>query len=316
MRWTALVFCAACASPAPGTDAGRPDASTMDAQVADASTMDAQAADASTPDARASEDAAADSAPPPACDPSQAFAFASFGGLATGLDELVVLPTPDLLSVYVTRNTSGNFDVYFHTRATLDADFGAAGEVAELNTAGDDVLSWLSPDRLTAYLTRAGDIAVATRASASAPFGAPVVVADVSGTGNDIDPFLARSGTLYFASDRGGDFALYSAAPAAGGRFATPVLIGELDTGAAEVRPVLTDDERTIYFTRAGVLLSAARDSRLMPFGSAGARPDLVSEPNSTTLVSWVSGDGCRLVLTTDGIVGPAGLEPFLFLKP
>jgi hypothetical protein len=318
VKWTAFLLLLACNDPPASPDARTPD---RDAQIVDAYRMDAPRVDANVVDANAVDADAVDAnlidaSPTPACDLAAAYDFASFSGIATEIDELVAIPSPDLLRVYVTRNTSGHFDVYMYTRGTPDETFGSETPLEELNTDGQDVLSWLSPDGRTAYLARDGDIFVATRASEDATFDTIEAVDDVNSGGNDGDPFLAPSGTLYFASDVDGTYALYSAAPATPGRFDPPVLIAELDTGGAEVRPVLTDDERTIFFTRAAHLFSATRDTPAASFGPVSERTDLVGEAFSTTLASWISGDACLIAITTDGISGPAGLEPFLFAKP
>ena len=51
----------------------------------------------------------------------------------------------------------------------------------------------------------------ATRSSASGTFGAPKPVPDVNGGTNDGDPWLSLDGCrLYWASDRSGDFDVYT----------------------------------------------------------------------------------------------------------
>jgi hypothetical protein len=276
------------------------------------------------PDARTDIDAQPLDAPisdatPPACDLSQPFGGVAFvQGIESDQDERYVIPMADLRSVFVTsdRPDFGDDDVYVATRAAASDPFDAPMPIALDTTTGSEQLSWLAADGLTALVVEDGEIYVATRTSTSGEFGSLAAVTDVNDTSTELDPFLSASGALYFASDRTGDFALYRAAPAGGGHFATPAVIAELETGAQELRPVLTDDERTIYFTRDGVVSVAHRSSATATFGAVLAETDLVDEPSSTTLVSWVSGDGCQILFTTDGISGPAGLEPFTAVKP
>lgn len=62
----------------------------------------------------------------------------------------------------------GGLDIWTATRASTADAFGAPSDVVELATAGDDIPSWVSPDRCAMYLTRTNgaagwDLYVATR---------------------------------------------------------------------------------------------------------------------------------------------------------
>lgn len=70
--------------------------------------------------------------------------------------------TPDELHMYILSNragTMGTYDIYATSRASTADAFAAPVSVTELNTAGIDFPSWISPDNCTLYFTRG----VATR---------------------------------------------------------------------------------------------------------------------------------------------------------
>ena len=65
-------------------------------------------------------------------------------------DELTILwasSRPDL-------GAKGGLDIFMATRSSVDASFVDVKNVAELNTGGDDIPSWISPDLCEIHVTQ------------------------------------------------------------------------------------------------------------------------------------------------------------------
>lgn len=105
----------------------------------------------------------------------------------------------------------GHSDIWWATRSSPGASFGALAPVAVVNTTAPEYDPWLSADGLRLYFvtTEAGktdqDIVMATRASPSSQFGAPVVVPKINSSENDDNPALSSDELLIiFGSNRPG----------------------------------------------------------------------------------------------------------------
>jgi hypothetical protein len=125
----------------------------------------------------------------------------------------------DGLTLYLAPAAGGAQRVMVATRADVNGDFAAPVDLAGIAGGGLDADPAVSIDgRVIVFSsTRAGgaggvDIYYATRATATATFGTPVAMPVVNGSANDGDPMLSADGcTLYFASNRGGVYRLYTA---------------------------------------------------------------------------------------------------------
>jgi hypothetical protein len=72
----------------------------------------------------------------------------------------------DKLTVYIASNRAGGlggFDVLRSHRTTVNDGFPRPTPVVELNTSGDDFVSWISPDNCRAYGQSKGVTSIATR---------------------------------------------------------------------------------------------------------------------------------------------------------
>jgi Tol biopolymer transport system component len=224
--------------------------------------------------------------------------------------------SPDELTVYFSRDDGGgNYDIYQATRASKDVAFGNVVAVAGVNTSAEDRGPRVTADELTMFAASKAPtvgsqihVTSATRASKTAAFGALQPVATVNGAANDNDPFILADGrVLYFASDRGGNYALYRSVQT-GGVFSTPVIVvgGNLNTVYTELSPVVSQDELTLYFASTrpapeprsgeGDIYQATRASPQDAFGE----PKFVTELNTIDpeSPSWISADGCDLYFT------------------
>ena len=71
--------------------------------------------------------------------------------IETGAEEATPALTPDELVIYFRRNTGTGADIWVATRADRANDFDPPTLVAELQTAGAESPTWISPDRCRLY---------------------------------------------------------------------------------------------------------------------------------------------------------------------
>ncbi|MDQ3042063.1 MAG: FG-GAP-like repeat-containing protein [Acidobacteriota bacterium] len=187
-------------------------------------------------------------------------------------NDLLPVPAPSGLSLYFMSNRAGGQggnDIYVSQRATLSSAWGAPQNLgAVLNTSGDDGLTGFSPDGREMFLqsTRPGgqggqDIYLSTRTDPNNDFGwtAPVNLGAVINAASFdaggiyfIDP-TTGTGSLLFYSDRNGtplvNFNIYQSTRNADGTFNAPVLVNELNSPAAQIRPSISRDGLEIFIS-------------------------------------------------------------------
>jgi hypothetical protein len=263
----------------------------------------------------------------PHCDPS-----AKFGPLM-----LVTVPgrtgltagggsfrlSADELSLYFSGAvaTAGDNDLYVASRASITSAFQNPAKLALPNsgandfdpaTSADDKSLWFSSFRATG---EGQHLYLSTRASAQVEFGQAAKAATVNATDvtkNDFQPFLSADGAeLWFVSSRASvvstDGSNLWHATRSGAGFAPPVEADELNTTAADRRPVLSSDRLTIYWssdrpgtdTKGGFdVWTAHRNSVTEKF----TQLQVVGEVNtaSNDNVGSLSADQCRLYLYND----------------
>jgi hypothetical protein len=244
--------------------------------------------------------------------------------------------TGDLLEIYfTTTRVSGNGDVWFATRATASAPFGAPAPVTAVNGTSFETSSAISTDGLTLWFgsDRPGgsggiDVWVSQRAARTAAWSTPLNVLALSSPADDIPrPPGLHSLVMPMASTKltpdnqtPGNYQTYLAARATpGAPFAAPVAIPELDyQDRSTVDGFLTDDGLTLFFSSAPA--TVAGDAATTADDDAGAgNSDLfvawrrsVTEPFSVTQPlddlntpanekdPWLSPDGKTLYFTSD----------------
>jgi hypothetical protein len=217
----------------------------------------------------------------------------------------------DELSLYFT--SSG--DEFVATRASRNDEFSAPRELTSLNSAADEMAPSVTADELDLFLetTRAGPdvkIFAAHRHSVGEEFGALVPLEQVNSSIPgviDVQPFVVPSGeALYFASTRnpGADFELFRAECVAGVCGEVTAVAG-VNSAAAELWPVVSADELTLYFASSRSQPStlgsydvfvAHRRQRSEAFGAA----ENLQQVNSSEgdYPGSISQDGCFLYLT------------------
>lgn len=236
-------------------------------------------------------------------------------------EELNVRLAPDERTAYLASNRPGvgGVDLHTSTRATTSAPFETP-VLHALSTTADDTHPSLSFDGLSLYFasTRTGttDLYVATRGTSTLPFTTATIVSVSTPDFEESFPWIAASGELMFASNRAGDMQLYRA-PRAGAGFGAPVALSEVnEPGTLSNNPVLSNDGTWLYFassrTTGGArgeldIWVAHRASSSVPFDP----PTNVAELNtaSSDRPAWLSGDGCRMYLTSTREGGVGSLD-------
>ena len=186
--------------------------------------------------------------------------------------EQLPTPAPSGLSLYFRSNRAGGQggnDIWVSQRTTLSSAWGAPQNMGTiLNTSGDDGVTGFSPDGREMFLqsTRPGgqggqDIYLSTRTDPNNDFGwtAPVNLGAVINAASFdaggiyfIDP-TTGTGSLLFYSDRNGtplvNFNIYQSTRNADGTFNAPVLVNELNSPAAQIRPSISRDGLEIFIS-------------------------------------------------------------------
>jgi len=266
--------------------------------------------------------------PGPRCDPSLPFgAPVLVGGINTDLDDAAARFSEDELDVTFARLSSGVWDLWHATRASIDLPFGAPALLTSVNSVSSDVWPTLAPDGLTllfdADRTTPSTFHIwrSTRASVTVPFGPPSPRPDLMD--KDVHPMLANAHALYFASTVRAGLGLGEILRAdvdANGAIAAPVLlVGGVNTAATEDAPAVTADERVIYFRRVtgteSDVYTASRSTATDGFGTSAPVPGL-DVAGVSEVPNWISPDGCHLYFHSNAAGGPGGANVWLTSRP
>jgi hypothetical protein len=230
----------------------------------------------------------------------------------------------DGLTAYISSARAGganNFDLFKLTRAATDQAFGAATALdGGVNTPDQERDPRISRDNLRLFYfsnhvaANGFDLYMATRPNVSASFGTGVALAALNTPSNEYNPFLTDGDqVLYFASDRPGGLGetdLYRAPLTPAGSPAAPNLVAEVNSAAAEYRPVVSDDGLTLYFDRVGGASAddiwiATRTSTTATFGAAQSVTEL--NTSGVDFPIWLSPDECTLYFGSDRQSGTGG---------
>jgi hypothetical protein len=149
----------------------------------------------------------------------------------------------------------GQFDIYVVSRATVDSAWSVPMTVDELTTGLPVAAAVMDLDRLEVMLASpigvGDDIYRATRDSVDVPFGALAPVDELNSLLRDSVPFIDYWGTrVLFASDRGGEMAIWTAERDPGMAFAPPEAVTDVDDEGAEDDPWWAPDGSVLYFAR------------------------------------------------------------------
>jgi len=187
--------------------------------------------------------------------------------------------------------SAGDQDLYVATRTNAALAFGAPSIVTELATAQIETAPYLTPDGLTLYFTRAGQIQRATRPSRTSPFTSVVAEPALSSALYDVNPALSPDGLTASVTreitviDR--DMYLFTRS-SIGAAWSAGSLMVALQTNATDSGAEFTTDPLELYFhsDRAGSagtdIYRATRASTSDEFGS----PTRVIEISTSVLES------------------------------
>ena len=295
------------------TSGGGPDAATESAPI------DAPS-DGDTRDA--SIDTGVDAAPE--CNPLAPFTdIAPLEGVNTPEGEDGAWMSGDELTLYFARTTAGTFDLYVATRPNRASAFVNIVPIAAINGATNDNHPTLGGDSLFFASDRedGGQGTERVWKSVRAPdgsFGSPSMLATIGDPGELATfPYALPGGLLlYYVTKRPNEpgLAIWRAARTSVGQpFGAGVNVSVLNmpSGSSpylDGYPVVTPDDRTIYFTSyrptadAGAIgfnvFMATRSS-----AAAGFSPPVeVTELNTTAeeWPTWISADNCRILFISD----------------
>lgn len=219
----------------------------------------------------------------------------------------------DQLELIFNSDRSGNSQLYFSRRDSVDEPWGDPQLVPGVNSSDSETAPELSTDGLTLYFSsnRAGgkgkhDIYITHRQTREADWDPPDLVPELNSAVQDYSPVEDDSGlVVYFYSTRdGGDQDLFKATrPSKDDPWHTPpVLVDELDTADNDADPFVTADGLTLYFGSGGSgvldIYIARRLDRDAAFDAAQPVDELNSDSHETD--PWLSPDGRTIVITSN----------------
>jgi Tol biopolymer transport system component len=216
----------------------------------------------------------------------------------------------DGLTVYFTSTRNGPIDLFFATRASVGAMFGAAMIIPFVSGMAPRAYPTLTGDGLTIVYVSVGDGALmqSTRATTSVPF--PTAQSVFNGSVDGFPHLVPDGSALYFSHRMMMGPARLNRSVKSGTYQPGAPIAGLDDNGQwVDLAPVVTPDERTIYFAsnRPGStgfidVWVSRRKTKTDPFGM----PALVSELSTPSydIPTWISPDECEAWLMV-------GFNPF-----
>ena len=172
--------------------------------------------------------------------------------------------SPDGLSLYFSSNRSGNWDIWFTTRADKDADWEVPVSIGlPVNSPTPDSPSSISADGLSLYFDggRAGgygwaDIWVARRATIDDPWGEPENLGPTINTeDHDAQASISSDGLVLFffclrPENIGGGDLWYTRRTTTSDPWGPPVNLGDtVNSSVSENYPCVSADGRILYFS-------------------------------------------------------------------
>ena len=182
----------------------------------------------------------------------QGAAFGALTALALGLDPSGPSITADRSTLYYSAgDTDAGPDIM---AATLPFAVSTSKNVTKINSGAWDYTPYVRPDNLEIYFTsrRLGttdDIFVSPRVNGD--FDSPVPIAAINTTtSNERAPVISADGkTLFYASDKGGNFEIYFSTRATlVGGFGAGTLVKELSGTSQDLPDWISPDGCTLYF--------------------------------------------------------------------
>jgi Tol biopolymer transport system component len=233
------------------------------------------------------------------------------------MDDVSMRLTPDELTVVFSRRAgagTGLYDLYIAKRASIDDPFDTPTLMSTVNSVNSDVWPAISPDGLLLVFESDRGATAGTyrpyaskRATTNDSFGPAAAISALMD--GDEQPYLANAGALYFSSatrtPAPGARDIWRVAIDSTGTAATPaIVVGDVDTAAAELAPAVSPDELRIFFRRAAGseldIYTASRTTTADPFGASSPVAALAM-PAINEIPNWISPDGCALYVQLAG---------------
>lgn len=263
------------------------------------------------------------------CDPAAPFtSIVPIGGVSQpGLNEFKPSLSADELEIWLgIEDDAGALFVENATRTAIDASFGPTSQDPVMNPTGANADPWLSDDALSIVITHQPgqvglwDLYGSTRPSRDAGFSAPTPLVNVQSVASEIAPYIGGDGSLYFASNRNGNFDVFVAARSGNG-FVAPVPITELNSSVDESAVVVTRDGLWVYVESKRTDLSiggedifrAHRATATDAFGPLEPVGELNTSFNER--MTWISPDNCRLYFESNRLEGTTARDIFVASK-
>jgi hypothetical protein len=253
------------------------------------------------------------------CDPAKPFGPpALVAELSSDADDgCARLYDDELGIVFCRRASGGNYDLWSAHRDSRDGAFDPPTLLTTANSVSNDLWPSVQPDGLVlvndADRTTPNNYRMwaSKRASTDDPFGPPALITELMPS--DSHGFFANATSVYFDSPTRpgqGSNDIWRADYSALGTLGTPApVLGDINTSEEEVVPVLTADERFIYFRRSTTtpnvdpmmppdiqydVWTASRSTPADGFGTSAKVPGL-DLPSLVETPTWISDDDCVL---------------------
>jgi hypothetical protein len=214
-------------------------------------------------------------------------------------DELTIFYTAD---VPLGGDAGVNPDIYMATRATTSDAWSVPQPITAINSPSIESDAFLLDDNLTLYFSsfRVSPIQlfVATRSSTTTPFGAPTAVSSNGITDDVINVFFLPDGKTAFFVDSAANNLIDEATITLQGGIQNPKQL-ILDNSWW---PCVTADALTMLYDYQanGEVRIAMRATTSDAFGAPAPVTELSGGPNTSTSPTWLSRDGCVVVLASD----------------
>jgi hypothetical protein len=269
------------------------------------------------PDAEVEQPPDPDAAVTPTCaldDPFTTIApLANVNSLSNDINASL---SPDELTIYLSSDGAGDYDLYVASRDRRDQPFGDPRRLVGANTDGDDEGPSITADGLTlvvasndpALALGAYDIMISTRSSTAVEFGPLERLANVNTTSEEAGPMISPDGlTLYFYAMPEDTELQVATRDSLDQPFGAPAPIDELNTPANEAYQFVTADGLAMYFARNNDIFLTRRDSP----GDDWGTPVEVAEVNHDGVdwPSYLSADRCRLYFASNRPGGAEGYD-------
>lgn len=149
------------------------------------------------------------------------------------------------LELYFKRTDSGDNNLYVMTRATVTSTWSAPTPIGVLNSTAQEETPRLSPDDLTLYFGRGGQIYQSTRTAVGQPWGAASPVAALNTAAYEKWADVCSSGYAIVSRDNGSNGQDLFEGTVTGGA-STPITA--FNTTSAEQGTLLSADCLRVYF--------------------------------------------------------------------